>query len=52
VEGFGLLGMRERIALVNGRVTVQSASGQGTVVRALIPARRRPPVDVPATRTG
>jgi signal transduction histidine kinase len=37
--GFGLVGMRERVTLVGGTVTVESASGQGTMVQALIPAR-------------
>jgi signal transduction histidine kinase len=37
--GFGLIGMRERIALVGGRVAVQSVPGDGTTVRAVLPAR-------------
>ncbi len=40
-DGFGLLGMRERIALVGGTVEVTSAPGDGTEVRARIPGRRR-----------
>jgi signal transduction histidine kinase len=36
--GFGLIGMRERIALAGGRLSVESAPGQGTVVRAELPA--------------
>jgi signal transduction histidine kinase len=36
--GFGLVGMRERLALVNGRLDVESRPGSGTVVRASVPA--------------
>jgi len=36
-EGFGLLGMRERVALVGGAVTVDSGPGEGTVVTVTIP---------------
>jgi signal transduction histidine kinase len=39
--GFGLLGMRERVALVGGALDVTSSPG-GTEVRASIPCRRRP----------
>jgi len=35
--GFGLLGMRERIAMAGGRIEVDSAPGEGTVVRAVLP---------------
>ena len=37
-EGFGLLGMRERIALADGEVTVRSDAG-GTEVAATLPLR-------------
>ena len=40
-EGFGLVGMHERVALVGGELTVESTSGQGTTVRARVPARHR-----------
>ena len=40
-NGFGLLGMRERLALVAGTLDVDSAPGAGTVLRATIPSRRR-----------
>ena len=33
----GLLGMRERVRLVNGRFAVKSRPGKGTVVRVVIP---------------
>jgi two-component system, NarL family, sensor histidine kinase DevS len=39
-NGFGLLGMRERLALVDGTISIESTAGEGTTVRAAIPARR------------
>jgi signal transduction histidine kinase len=39
--GFGLVGMQERVALVDGSVTVESRPGSGTIVRAQVPARHR-----------
>jgi signal transduction histidine kinase len=50
--GFGLVGMRERATLVSGEVSVESEEGRGTVVRALIPARRRAQPDLPAKQAG
>jgi two-component system, NarL family, sensor histidine kinase DevS len=41
--GFGLLGMRERVGIVNGTLEVQSQIGRGTTVRARIPSVRRQP---------
>ena len=38
-EGFGLIGMRERVELVGGRLEVESSPGGGTVVRARLPVR-------------
>jgi signal transduction histidine kinase len=38
-RGFGLIGMEERVALVDGRLTVESTVGSGTTVRAELPAR-------------
>ncbi|HJU48183.1 MAG TPA: GAF domain-containing protein [Gaiellaceae bacterium] len=38
-SGFGLLGMRERVLLVGGTISVES-TGEGTVVRAMLPAAR------------
>jgi signal transduction histidine kinase len=35
--GLGLLGMRERLALVDGRLTVESAPGSGTTLAAEVP---------------
>ena len=36
-SGFGLVGIRERAALVRGEVTIESAPGSGTTVRATLP---------------
>ncbi len=40
-DGFGLLGMRERVELLDGSLHVDSAPGAGTTVRATFPAHRR-----------
>jgi signal transduction histidine kinase len=40
--GFGLLGMRERVQLVHGRVQVDSDAGTGTRIAVTIPRRARP----------
>jgi two-component system sensor histidine kinase DegS len=37
-RGFGLVGIRERVELVDGRLLIDSAHGRGTVVRAELPA--------------
>jgi len=37
VEGHGLLGMRERIALVGGRLTVEARPGAGTTIAVEVP---------------
>jgi two-component system, NarL family, sensor histidine kinase DevS len=39
-DGFGLVGMRERVAMVGGSLTVRSAPGSGTALRASVPALR------------
>jgi signal transduction histidine kinase len=36
-EGLGLLGMRERIALVDGRLSVESSPGGGTTIAVEVP---------------
>jgi signal transduction histidine kinase len=36
-EGIGLLGMRERLALLDGRLEVESRPGAGTTVVAEVP---------------
>lgn len=40
-DGFGLVGMRERVALTGGTLELESAPGDGTTIVALIPVRRR-----------
>jgi signal transduction histidine kinase len=42
-EGFGLLGIHERVALLDGELEIDSAPERGTVIRARLPARRREP---------
>jgi two-component system nitrate/nitrite sensor histidine kinase NarX len=41
-DGFGLYTMRERMALLNGSLTIDSAPGRGTRVIADVPERSRP----------
>jgi signal transduction histidine kinase len=45
VDGFGLLGMRERVELLGGEFGVTSSPGAGTRVIARLPARRRAAVN-------
>ena len=40
-EGFGLMGMRERVELLGGQLEVDSTTGAGTTVTARLPVRRR-----------
>ncbi len=40
-EGFGLLGMRERVELAGGSLVVTSVPGEGTSITATLPARHR-----------
>jgi signal transduction histidine kinase len=39
-NGFGLVGMRERIRLLGGSLTIDSTPDKGTTVRATMPVRR------------
>jgi signal transduction histidine kinase len=39
-QGFGLIGMRERVSLLGGTVEVRSELGTGTTVEATLPAAR------------
>ena len=41
-SGFGLAGMRERVYLVGGTLTLDSTEGGGTVVRAELPTAAPP----------
>ncbi len=49
-NGFGLLGMRERVQLVHGTVVVDSSPGNGTTVTASFPVQRRYAETATATR--
>ena len=40
-EGFGLIGMRERVSLMGGTFAVASQTGAGTTVRCRIPVPRQ-----------
>ncbi len=50
-NGFGLLGMRERVELLNGTLEISSAPGLGTTVTATIPAQspRQPHTPAPTS---
>lgn len=39
IQHLGLLGMRERVEMVGGKFTIESAPGHGTTVQVLIPFR-------------
>jgi two-component system, NarL family, sensor histidine kinase DevS len=39
-DGFGLLGMRERVELLGGKLRLDSAPGSGTTVHVSVPAQR------------
>jgi signal transduction histidine kinase len=40
-DGFGLVGMRERVTLAGGTLELQSSPGAGTTIVAILPARHR-----------
>jgi signal transduction histidine kinase len=48
-EGMGLFVMRERVALIDGRLEVRSREGRGTTVRAVVPLPAGPPFDAEET---
>lgn len=39
-DGFGLIGIRERVGLLDGQVRVESTPGHGTAVTVTVPVRR------------
>ena len=41
-DALGLLGMRERLALVGGTLEVESSAGSGTTIAAQVPAPASP----------
>ncbi len=47
---FGLLGLQERANLFGGDISIQSARGQGTIVRVILPHKQIPrrPQNIPA----
>jgi signal transduction histidine kinase len=49
-EGVGLVGIRERVELLGGRLAIHTAPGAGTTVEARLPALHRPE-RVPAAET-
>jgi signal transduction histidine kinase len=52
-DGFGMFTMRERMVLLNGSLTIDSAPGRGTRVIAGVPERSHPrPVLVEVTNAG
>ena len=40
-KGLGLISMRERVRMVNGKLTVKSEPRNGTIVTALVPLSKR-----------
>lgn len=40
-KGFGLLGMRERIQLIKGKITIKSTTGQGTEICLSVPCSQQ-----------
>ena len=50
-SGFGLLGMRERVELLDGTLQIDSSPGAGATVRASFPVQRRALTAPAAVRT-
>ncbi|HWE14228.1 MAG TPA: GAF domain-containing sensor histidine kinase [Solirubrobacteraceae bacterium] len=50
-NGFGLVGMRERVELLAGRITIDSQPGVGTTISVSAPADHRPVPPYPIRRT-
>lgn len=40
-ESFGLMGMKERVSLLGGEITIESTPGEGTRIKARIPLRAK-----------
>ncbi|HEY5194940.1 MAG TPA: GAF domain-containing sensor histidine kinase [Solirubrobacteraceae bacterium] len=52
-DGFGLLGMHERVQLLDGALQVESALGCGTTIEVRLPIKRLPTADArPRSATG
>jgi len=49
-DGFGLLGMRERVTIAGGSLDLKSLRGDGTTIVAVLPAAHRESPDVKARR--
>lgn len=47
-RGYGLVGMHERVELVDGRLAIESGAGSGTTISAELPLRRSLADDAPA----
>ncbi|MFZ5584452.1 MAG: PAS domain S-box protein [Thermodesulfobacteriota bacterium] len=50
--GIGLIGMRERVASVGGRLDIRSTPGKGTLIRAELPVEQEPPAGAPEETEG
>jgi signal transduction histidine kinase len=48
-DGFGLMGMRERVEMLEGTLRIDSSPGAGTAVRASFPVLRRADEALPAS---
>jgi signal transduction histidine kinase len=46
-DGFGLVGMRDRVALLGGSLTIDAARGKGSTVRVVLPTHRTAPSPAP-----
>jgi PAS domain S-box-containing protein len=47
-KGCGLLGMKERVEAMAGKIAVESVAGTGTAIFVSVPIAHRPSADVPA----
>ena len=44
MEGLGLVSMRERILMLNGKISIESKPHAGTKIRAYVPLAAKPAV--------